>query len=171
MKVRNMARCALFSALFAVCAWITVPVGDMAITLQTFGVALTLGLLGGKLGTISIFVYLLLGAAGLPVFSGFQGGMGAVLGVTGGYLVGFAVWGLAYWLITALWKADRSRLFGTVLGLLLCYAFGTVWFRFGYLQNGGIGAILIKCVFPYLLPDALKLTLAWFLTQRLKRFV
>ena len=171
MKVRNMARCALFSALLAVCAWICVPLGDVAFTLQTFGIAVTLGLLGGKLGTISIFVYLLLGAAGVPVFSGFQGGLGAVLGVTGGYLMGFALWGLTYWLITALWKGEKSRFWGMVFGLLLCYAFGTVWFRFGYLQSGGIGAILIKCVIPYLLPDAVKLTLAWLLTRRLKRFL
>lgn len=175
MKVRNMARCALFAALLAVCAWIAVPLGDISFTMQTFAVALTLGLLGGKWGTISILVYLLLGAAGAPVFSGFRGGLGALLGVTGGYILGFALWGLVYWLITALWGTDaKLRLFATILGLLLCYAFGTVWFCFGYLggsQPMSIGLILTKCVVPYLLPDALKLTLAFFLTQRLRRFV
>ena len=175
VKVRNMARSALFAALLTVCAWIAVPLGDISFTLQTFAVALTLGLLGGKWGSLSIAVYLLLGAAGLPVFSGFRGGLGALLGVTGGYILGFALWGLVYWLITALWGTGaKLRLFATVLGLLLCYAFGTAWFCFGYLDGGSymsIGLILTKCVLPFVLPDALKLSLAFFLTQRLKRFV
>lgn len=175
MKVRNMARCALFAALLAVCAWICIPLGDTAFTLQTFAVALTLGLLGGKLGTVCVFVYLLLGAAGAPVFSGFRGGLGALLGATGGYLAGFALWTLAYWLITALWgDGSKMRLLATSLGLLLCYAFGTLWFYFGYLSRDsamGVGLILMKCVVPYLLPDALKLILAWLLTNRLKRFL
>lgn len=172
MKVRNMARCALFAALLTVCAWISFPIGDAAFTMQTLGVFLALGLLGGKWGTVSIFVYLLLGAAGAPVFSGFRGGIGVLMGATGGYLAGFLFSGLIYWLITALWgDSGKVRVLAMILGLLGCYAFGTLWFRFGYAQSGGIGMILIKCVLPYLLPDAIKLTLAWFLTQRLKRFV
>lgn len=168
-----MALCALFAALLAVCAWISFPVADIAFTMQTFGVFLTLGLLGGKRGTVSILLYLLLGAVGLPVFTGFQGGLGTLLGVTGGYLAGFLFSGLVYWLITAL-AGNSFRLAAMVLGLLTCYAFGSVWFRFGYLQGGnamGMGAVLVKCVVPYLVPDALKLGLAWFLTKKLKRFV
>lgn len=171
MKVRKMAQCALFAALLTVCAWICVPLGDVAFTMQTFGVFLALGLLSGKWGTASIFVYLLLGAAGVPVFSGFRGGIGALTGATGGYLVGFLFTGLLYWLITALWSdSQKVRVFAMVLGLLACYAFGTIWFWFAYAQ-GGLGLILMKCVIPYLLPDAFKLILAGFLTQRLKRFV
>ena len=70
MKVRNMALCALFAALLCVCAWVSVPVGDAAITMQTFGIFLALGVLGGKRGSISVAIYLLLGIVGLPVFSG-----------------------------------------------------------------------------------------------------
>lgn len=171
MKARNMALCALFAALLAVCAWIAVPIGDITFTLQTFGVFLTLGLLGGKRGTVAILVYLLLGAAGLPVFSGFRGGIGALLGVTGGYLVGFLFTGLVYWIFTAC-KVPQLPAMG--LGLLACYTFGTLWFRFGYLQGGdpaGLGIVLLKCVVPYLLPDGLKLALALLLTRKLKRFV
>lgn len=172
MKVRNMARCALFAALLAVSAWLAVPMGDISFTLQTFAVVLTLGLLGGKWGSAAIFVYLLLGAAGLPVFSGFQGGLGILLGVTGGYVMGFMIWALVYWLITTLWgNGEKNCIFATVLGLLLCYAFGTVWFYLGYAQEGGIGLILLKCVIPYLFPDTVKLALAWLLTRRLRRFV
>lgn len=172
MKTKNMALCALFAAMLAICAWLSIPAGDIAFTLQTFGVALTLGLLGGKWGSLSILVYLLLGAAGLPVFTAFQGGIGTLLGATGGYLTGFLVWALAYWLITAI--HPRLRVVAMVLGLLLCYAFGTVWFWRFYLAGGGSGSVavvVLKCVAPYLLPDAVKLSLAFLLTRRLKRFV
>ncbi len=171
MNVRKMARCALFAALLTLCAWLCLPIGDVTFTLQTFGVFLALGLLGGKWGTLCVLVYLLLGAAGAPVFSGFRGGIGALLGVTGGYLVGFLFSCLIYWLVTHL---GGKPIVAMIMGLLGCYLFGTLWFYFGYLQGGsslGIGVILLKCVVPYLLPDALKLALAYLLTQRLKRFV
>lgn len=175
MKARNMALCALFAALLALCAWISIPVADVAFTLQTLGVALVLVLLGGKWGSLSILVYLLLGAAGLPVFSGFQGGLGALLGVTGGYILGFLVWGNLYWLLTSLGPdSDRFRLLFMVVGLLACYAFGSAWFYWLYLQKGNavsLGLVLLKCVVPYVIPDAVKLTAAWFLSRRLKRFV
>lgn len=175
MKVRDMAQCALFAALLAVCAWLSLPVADVAFTLQTFGVFLTLGVLGGKRGTVSILVYLLLGVAGLPVFAGFQGGIGILLGVTGGYIAGFLLSGLLYWLITALW-GDRTklRLLAMVLGLLICYIFGSLWFRFGYLRQGsalGMGAVIVKCVLPYVLPDSIKLALAFYLSERLRPHV
>ena len=144
MRVRNMALCALFAALLAVCAWISIPAGDIAITMQTFGIFLTLGVLGGKRGTIAIATYLLLGVVGLPVFSGFQGGVGTLLGVTGGYIAGFLATGLVYWLMTALGRnKEIFRLLGMLIGLLFCYLLGTLWFRFGYLSYGGLswGAI------------------------------
>lgn len=175
MKARNMALCALFAALLTLCAWISVPVTDVAFTLQSMGIALVLWLLGGKRGSLAILVYLLLGAVGLPVFSGFQGGLGTLLGVTGGYLLGFFVWGILYWLLTALGpKTDSFRVLAMILGLFACYSFGSAWFLWLYLQNGnavGLGFVLLKCVLPYLLPDAVKLTAAWLLTRRLKRFV
>lgn len=173
MKVRDMALCALFAALLSLCAWICVPIGDIAFTMQTFGVFLTLGLLGGKRGTLAILTYLLLGAIGLPVFSGFQGGIGTLLGVTGGYILGFLVSGLIYWLLTGTF-GQRLRLLAMLAGLMTCYGFGSVWFYMLYLQNGStvsIALILSKCVLPFLLPDILKLALAYGLTCRLKRFL
>ena len=173
VKARNMARCGLFTAVLTVCAWIAIPVGDIAVTLQTFGIFLTLGLLGGRRGSITVFVYLLLGAVGAPVFSGFRGGMGALLGTTGGYISGFMLTALVYWLLTAIKDTPSVRLTAMVLGLLLCYSCGTIWYVFGYLDGStlSLGAVLLKCVIPYLFPDACKLFFAWVLTRRLKRFV
>lgn len=173
MKARNMALCGLFTAVLAVCAWLSVPFGDGVITLQTFAVFLTLGLLGGKWGSVSILVYLLLGAVGAPVFSGFRGGLGALLGTTGGYIFGFMLTSLVYWGITALKDTPSIRLLAMVLGLALCYGSGSWWYLSRYLTADAVtlGAVLIKCVLPYLIPDTIKLTLAWVLTARLKRFV
>ena len=173
MKAKNMALCGLFAAVLAVCAWIAIPAGDMVITLQTFGIFLTLGLLGGKRGTVTIAVYLILGAVGVPVFSGFRGGLGALLGTTGGYIFGFMLTSLVYWLITSVADTPAIWLAAMVLGLLLCYGCGSIWYMTRYLSTDGItlGAVLLKCVVPYLLPDGIKVTLAWLLTKRLKRFV
>ncbi len=174
MKIRNMARCALLTALLCLCAWIGFPLGDVSITMQTFGLFLALGLLGGKTGSLACFLYLLLGAVGLPVFSGFRGGLGTLLGATGGYILGFLAASLVYWLITALFGTGLPvRAVASFLGLLVCYSFGTLWYALVWTKGGGLslGLILGKCVLPYLLPDLLKLGLALAATEKLKRII
>lgn len=160
--LRNITRCALLTAVLCVCAWVTVPLPGIPMTLQTFGVFLALLLLGGKWGTAAIGIYLALGILGLPVFSGFQSGM-ALLGPAGGYLWGFLGAGLVFW-------AVGKPLPGMILGLLTCYGCGAAWFWLTW--QGGQGSILpalIQGVLPYVLPDALKLLLAWQMAGRLRR--
>ena len=159
---RKLTRCALFAAMMALCAWIGIPLGHTVFTMQTFGVLVALGILGGKRGTISILCYLLLGAAGLPVFSGFRGGIGAILGPTGGYLWGFLATGLVFWLLEK-W----SRPLAMAAGIAVCYACGTLWYM--TYTGGALAAVLAQTVLPYLFPDALKLVLALRLTKRLKK--
>ena len=161
-STRNMVRAALFAGAMAVCAWLAVPVSDIGLTMQTFGVFLALGLLGGKWGTVSIGIYLLMGLVGLPVFSGFRGGPGVLLGVTGGYLWGFLASGLTYWALERFGKLPAM-----VGGLLACYACGTLWFL--QYSGGGLTFVLLRCVVPYLIPDGVKLCLAWSLSRRLCR--
>ena len=88
LQTADMMYIALSAALITVCAWISIPAA-VPFTLQTFAVCMTAGLLGLKRGTLTIIVYLLMGAVGLPVFTGFRGGLGAIFGTTGGYLAGF----------------------------------------------------------------------------------
>ena len=174
MKIRNMARCALLTALLCICAWIGFPLGDVSITMQTFGLFLALGLLGGKNGSLVCLLYLLLGALGLPVFSGFRGGLGTLLGTTGGYILGFLAAALVYWLITTLLGTRLPiRAGASLLGLLVCYGFGTLWYALIWTKTGGLslGLILGKCVLPYLLPDLIKLGLALAATEKLKRII
>ncbi len=167
MQAKKIALCGLFAALISICAWLAIPFGQLAFTLQTFAVSLCLYLLGGKLGSIAIFVYLLLGAVGLPVFSGFRGGLGILLGATGGYIFGFLGFGLVYWLVTAFFP--KKQVVAMAAGLAVCYGCGTLWYSLIYLQGAGFGAILLQCVLPYLLPDVLKIAGALILGKRLKR--
>ena len=175
MKTRDMALCALFAALLAVCAWLVIPAGDVPFALQTFGVFAALGLLGGKRGTIAIAVYLLLGAVGAPVFAGFKGGIGALLGVTGGYLVSYLFMGLVI-IGAEKWfgKGNLVFLIAGVVALIVCYAFGTAWFVVAYAKTAGPiswAAALAKCVLPFVLPDLAKLALAVLLRSRVGKYL
>lgn len=172
-SVRDITYIAMFTALMAICSWISIPFA-VPFTLQTLGVFCTLGLLGGKRGTAAIGVYILLGAFGMPVFSGFKGGFGVLLGQTGGYIIGFLCSALIYWLITGKYGSRLSVMAAAMTaGLLICYAFGTAWFMVVYTKNTGavgLGAVLGWCVLPFMVPDAVKLATALLLTNRLKKY-
>ena len=165
---------AIGAVLTAICSWITIPT-VVPFTLQTFAVFCVLGLIGGKRGTISVAVYILLGAVGVPVFSGFKGGFGVLLGSTGGYIVGFIVMGLIYWLFEKLFGNKLPvRIIAMVTGLIVLYAFGTAWFVVVYSRNSGaigFGAALIMCVVPFIIPDLIKMALAVLITSRTRKYL
>ncbi len=171
-KATDLAYMALCVALLAICSWISIPM-VVPFTLQTFAVFCVLGILGGRRGTLAILVFLLLGAIGLPVFSGFTGGIGKLLGTTGGYLLGFIFIGLIYWLAEKFFpKTTFVEAAAMVIGLIVCYAFGTAWFICLYTRNTGaitIGAALSWCVLPFVIPDLVKLALALFISKRVRR--
>ena len=159
---KDMVLIALFAALIAICAWISIP-SAIPFTMQTFGLFAALGILGGRRGTLAILVYLLLGLIGIPVFAGFRGGFGVLAGITGGYLIGFLLAALCYWLITRKRSGTLIMAIGMIAGLLVDYAFGTAWFMLFYARAyGAIGlsAALSMCVIPFIIPDCIKLALA-----------
>lgn len=159
-----MVLSSLFGALIAVCAWIAVPIPPVSFTMQTFAVLLALGVLGGKWGCVSILLYLLMGVVGLPVFAGFRGGAAALLDVTGGFLWGFLLGGLAYW---GLEKVAKLPAMAAVL--LISYGCGCWWFT--VYVGSGFGAAVLACVVPYLIPDCIKLWLAYGMSKRIRRNV
>ena len=171
-KTIDIAYIALGAVLITVCSWISIPTA-VPFTMQTFAVFAVLGILGGKRGTISVLVYVLLGAVGVPVFSGFSGGFGVILGPTGGYIVGFLLSGLLYWLLTALFGTKLYlQIIALCAGLLLLYAFGTAWFLFVYNRTSGamgLSAALLSCVVPFIIPDLVKMGLALFLSGRIRK--
>ena len=172
MTTKRMTRIALCAALLSPCAWLSVPT-QPPFTMQTFGVFLTLLLLGAKDGTIAIGLYILLGALGVPVFSGFNGGMGALMGPTGGYIVGFLLICLIFGLLCGKGAGLWLKALALLLGLAVCYAFGTLWFVKVYGDmKGPISTLsaLSMCVFPFIVPDLAKLALALWAGKRLEKY-
>ena len=163
ISVRDLVYIAAAAALIAVCSFITIPVGPVPVTLQVFGVFLSLRLLGVRRGAAAVAVWIALGAAGVPVFSGFTGGLGRLFGVTGGYIVGFLFSALFYWAITRLAGDSLPAVLAAMLaGLAVCYAFGTLWFYAVSLSAGRettLSYVLSVCVWPFLPFDLLKIGL------------
>lgn len=173
-KTYDVVYVGVFAVLIAICSWISIPT-LVPFTLQTFAVFLTVGLLGGRRGTMAVLVYVLLGAIGIPVFAGFSGGMGIILNNTGGYIIGFIFSALVMWLMEHLmgkkiWVQGLSM----ILGLIICYAFGTAWFMIVYTRDTGavgLATVLGWCVIPFIIPDIVKIALALILSNRLSRVI
>ncbi len=171
LPVRDLCYIAIGAALIAVCSWLSIPF-TVPFTLQSFAVCLLAALLGWKRGTLAVLIYMLLGAAGLPVFSGFRSGLGTLLGATGGYILGFLLTAFVIGLIADRHPGQLLPLaLAMLFGMLLCYACGPAWFVVVYTRSSGpIGVLgaLNLCVFPFLIPDALKCALALVLARRLR---
>lgn len=171
-RTYDMAYIGVFTVLITICSWISIPTA-IPFSLQTFAVFLAVSILGGKRGTLSVVVYVLLGAIGVPVFAEFTGGIGIILRNTGGYIIGFIFSALVMWLVESLfgrklWVQGISM----VLGLLVCYAVGTAWFMFIYMRDTGavgLSTVLGWCVIPFIIPDAVKIALALMLSSMLKK--
>ena len=164
MSTRNAAYIAMMAVILCVCSWLTIPF-TVPFTMQTFAVYCALLLLGGRRGLLAIGLYILLGLVGLPVFSGFRGGPGHLLGLTGGYIIGFLFTGLGYLFMESKLRGlgFLPRIVLLALDLLPCYLVGTLWFtavsRLHGSEIGFFGALGL-CVVPYILPDLLKVVLA-----------
>ena len=163
MNVRKMTLSSLFAALMVVCAWVAIPTPAVAVTMQTFGILMALGTLGGKWGAVSILLYLSMGVIGLPVFSGFQGGIAALLGPTGGFLWGFLAGGLVYWAME-----KTGKFLPMVLCQLTCYLCGTLWFS--HWAGVTMTTAASTAVLPYLIPDGFKLWLAYLVSGRIHKY-
>ncbi len=163
-----MCHCALFSALLGICAWISIPFLGVHISLQTFGIFLALLTLGGCKGSITVGLYLLLGAAGLPVFAGFQGGI-HVLGLqSGGFLFGFMLTALLYWVLSSrVFNGKWSKIAAVALSMLPCYSLG-IWWLCHFLGGAPSLPVIASMLAGFLVPDCLKLLLAWQISQRLR---
>ena len=138
---------------------IPLPVSPVPLSLTNFVVYITVYILGRKCGTATVLLYLILGTAGLPVFSGFSGGLGKLAGPTGGYLLGFLFIALLQGFFTERFPGKKSAaVAGMILGLAICYTFGTFWLAWQISLS--FGAALATGVIPYLPGDVLKIILA-----------
>lgn len=165
-------RIALCAALLAVCSQIVIPLPftPIPVNLGTFAVFMIGALLAPLASALTVLVYVLLGCVGVPVFAKFGAGPGVLFGPTGGYILGY--FASAVLISLLLYQKKRPvwvEALCYLLGLLACYALGTLWYVVS--THTPIWAALTQCVFPFLLGDALKITLAVLLARRLRRHV
>ena len=167
-STRQLALCAVFAALTAVCSQIQIPLAVIPINLALFSVHLCALLMKKQYATLSMTVYLLMGLVGLPVFVGFQGGAGVLFGRTGGYIIGYVASAFLTALIVEKWgRAWWQAALAIVAGVAACYALGTAWYM--ALTRSPLWLSLTYCVFPFLPGDAVKLALAVLLAGRLEK--
>ena len=160
------------------CSWISIPLGPVPFTLQTLGILAVMLTAGGRRGTIAVLVYLALGAVGVPVFAGFKGGIASFAGPTGGFLVGFLVSALVYWLLEKLFLKKlmttpaKTWIFGMLAFLIfevIMYIVGVIWFMTVYAaQTGPVGLATVMgwCVIPFIIPDIVKMVVAVLIGER-----
>lgn len=155
LTLREQLIAGLFAALIAVASQIVIPLGIVPFSLQTLMIGLTASLLGRRVGTWSIIIYLLLGVIGLPVFAGGASGFGVLFGPTGGYLIGFV---FASLLIGTLQSRIPTNYFSTfsinLLGFMVALLFGTAWLTFA--ANLTITQGIASGFLPFIIPEAIK---------------
>ncbi len=174
MTIKEITYGGLSIGFLAICSWISIPF-IVPFTMQTFALFFICLLFGAKRGTMYIVCYMICGLLGIPVFSGFRGGVQVLFGLTGGYIVGFLLSALLLWITERFWyPCKRKALLFSLMGLVVCYGFGTAWFLMISQQQASIitiSSVLMTCVVPFILPDCLKIFLAFTLARRLKPYI
>jgi len=165
-----MVYAALMAALTAVGAYVAVPIGPVPIVLQNLFVLLAGVLLGSRWGVASMAVYVLAGAVGLPVFASGAGGLGVLVGPTGGYLVGFiAAAYIVGWIVEKKGDHGWGNAAAMTIGALVIYLPGVIWLKIVTGLNWQ--AALAAGVLPFLIGDALKIAVAAAIAPRLRQIV
>lgn len=168
MTTYQLCITALFSALMCILGPMAVPIGPVPISLTNLVVMLAVFVIGKWKGTVSTVIYILLGAVGLPVFSGYAGGIGKLTGPTGGYIIGFIPLAIICGVFVEKWANNKLLLVvGMIVGTVVLYALGTVWFVL-QMQCEVMYALSV-CVFPFLIGDAIKIAISLILGSELRK--
>ncbi len=169
IKTHDLTITAIFAAIICILSVITIPIGTVPISLSLFAIMLTAISLGAKRGVLSVMVYILIGALGIPVFSGFKGGFYTLLGPTGGFIISY----IFVTLITSLASQKTNKkltlfLFG-ILSLIVCYLFGSL--QYAFISKVSFYNSLSVCVYPFVVFDILKIILAINIGVKLKKLI
>ena len=157
-RTRLLTLTALTTAATCILAPLSIPIGPVPISLTTFVLYCSIGLLGWKQAAASCLAYILIGLAGLPVFSGFAGGPARLLGPTGGYIIGFIPMIVIAGLLMERTRSRLLKFFAMAVGTFVCYVFGTVWFCM--VMDATPAAALTVCVLPFIPGDVAKMLAA-----------
>ena len=167
MKSKEVTKIALGAALMALCSWIAVPIGDVPMTMQIFALCFVSVWLGWKGAFFAVLAYVLLGAVGVPVFSGFTGGVGRLLCPTGGYLLGFLIAAPLMGGLCSRSNTKKNYFIGMGIGVLVCHCIGVLWF-WAWLPQNGLWAALVMTL-PFLALDFCKMVLAVLVLKKLRK--
>lgn len=167
LNTKELVLSSLFSSMTAILAQISIPLLEIAFTMQVFIVALCGLVLGKKLGFISQIIYILLGLIGLPVFTHFRGGVGILLGPTGGFILSFPIIAFIVGYFSEKFKSKLGIIFGMVLSLIISYIIGTL--QFCLVTNSDFVKGITVCVVPFIILDIIKLNLALFVGNRISK--
>ncbi len=167
LNLKTLCACALMAAVCAVFSQISVPLAftPIVINLATLAVMVAGGLLGPVPAAVSLAVYVALGAAGLPVFSAFRGGIGHLAGPSGGFIIGYIFAAALTGLLTSRGSGYIRLCLAMAAGSGICYAFGTAWYMIS--TGAALGPALLGCVLPFLPGDVVKILLGAYLVKRL----
>lgn len=169
MNARDVAFAGLFAALTAVGAQISIPIGPVPVTLQVFFVLLSGLLLGARLGFLSQLAYVLTGALGIPVFANFHGGLAAIYGPTGGYILAFPLAALLAGYLSERYRSLTGMAIGSLVGIAVVYLLG--WLRFGLFLGGDFHKAFLLGVAPFVPVDLVKAALAVLTAYRVRKAV
>ncbi|WP_279160104.1 biotin transporter BioY [Thomasclavelia cocleata] len=166
-KIKNMCYCSMFACIVALLAQIKIDLpGLVPITLQTLGIYIIACSLTPKLAVITTIVYVIMGSIGLPVFTGFRGGLSSLLGPTGGYIFSFPITSLIISIIINNKNSIIRKIIAMIVGTAVCYLIGTIWFI--YVTNNTIITALTVCVIPFIFGDIIKIAIASTLSAKIK---
>lgn len=171
LSTKEIAYMGLITALLIISSWISVPL-VIPFTLQIMAVAYSILHFRNLKSLIPLVVYIALGAMGLPVFSGFKGGIGVIMGPTGGFIFGFLLMCFGGSLFIGRAESFAKKLIVLFISLLLCYASGLIWYVLVYTKESSPLAwktAFLVCVLPFIIPDIINLLLAIFLDYRVRK--
>ncbi|MGY3749573.1 biotin transporter BioY [Vagococcus acidifermentans] len=168
INIKDITRIAMFTALIVVIGQISIPMPyGVPMTLQTFIIPFAGILLGRRDGLLSVFVYILLGMTGLPVFAGFSGGFGVVIGPTGGFILSFPL--MAWCAALGAEKQTKLSLYlGLTAGATLNFLAGMLYFSFA--TSSTLPAAFAACVLPFLPTAVLKIVLIGLISSKMSRY-
>ncbi len=169
MKTKNIVFVALFTAVLCVVAPLCLPIGIVPVSLATFVVYISGAVLGGKKAAFAVLMYILLGVAGLPVFSGFSGGLQRIASPLGGFILSYVPCAVVVATFSKNTKKLSGYIFSMFIATLLCYIIGLLWFVI-FTKTTLVQGIIV-CVLPFVLGDAVKIILASAVSVKLKSHI
>ena len=166
IQIRDMVNTAVFAAVMCAVSPFAISIGPVPLSFATLAIYLAAGVLDWKLSALAVAIYVLLGAAGVPVFSNFQGGLHMLVSVTGGFIIGYIPCALSIGIIFKLFRRKQVYLLAMVIGTILLYTCGTAWFMI--VTENTLRVSLAICVIPFLPGDAMKIIIAYIVAPKLR---